>query len=1584
MKTQKQDLGKVSLTCNGTWDAGKQYDRLCIVNDGNFASYISKKDVPIGTVLSDERFWQPIANLRDDIKIDYETFKKEWLELLASIQIKLRSARVVVANEEARNNLTWLEVAAGCEVYELDTQLTYILDSIVPVINLKSWHLVVGSLLDSEAKFQLDGTYELTAERAIADRWGYIIDEVYVSKKEVKNLVLSIVNDKLENISITIPPNSIKPEDLSQAVLDLIGSGGNVVNNPDEEDITSESLSNGTSVLKFKDRDYVEGTFNGLGEIILRKNQVGIVNLLEQVNINKPNTVYVVRYDFCLGGATITLPKNSTLKFEGGSIDNGTIVGNNSCIISDIDKTILGKDLVIEGTWNIEHIYDRWFAFDSSTDFLSNQIITNILALSNDNVYNTIHFDADRTYYFENTYKGKTNLGDDVRPNYWLLNTPDYDFLRIFTGFTSNTHLIVNNTIQMLPTNQGAYFIFHIENKENITISGTGAINGDAKDHLYTDPFAGTNYYGEWGHVLNFRSCNNVVVRDITIGYAFGDGIALGNAAYNNNGVKEAGLATKNVTIDAVKVLYARRNGISLGGNNYTITNVYFEGNGSDTIKGTAPMAAIDFENDYVDIEPSGLCTNVSMNNCKFKDNKYDVSSTIRDDLYEVPRGELVNISDCNFTSPLRLNRTNGLTFSNCHVVGITNVDNSIAAWYSSKDLVFNNCIFDELNPYLAISAEEQNKKFINPTYPEDIRYSTTFQHSLPVGKALKFTIPKPLVGEVEFTAFCSNPNYSNIQMPVNTTIYTFGPSQRLTGIRDIKIKASQDSTPRYSMYKNTPVFSYINYIEDSNNFIIYFAIGGDLIGDSYASATSVNIFLTSKTKFITVEAPVSGRPDYAGMYGGKWSELSAIIKESVDISSIPSTVTFPSKEMYSGNMLADLPTSLTADKVGFSQFVLDGTYKRPVFWDSYSNVFRTADGNKALERRVTSLAELDVLTAKLTVDDRGYVVYYTVTTSYLTWRGTDWTNEDGSLFSKVKYIKQTNTIDILNIMFSYSGVIYKICADIDLGGGTLTVATGSTLDFQGGSFSNGTIIGNNTAVIADKTIFNNITLDGTFNVDIITDNILSNDNDIDKLKNISKLSSGNNHKKIILNNNYTIDSFPVDSYILFRVYSNTELILNGTITINNISFPSYNIIFCSNAKNIIISGGKIIGDIDSHIGTDGEFGYGITLASCENVVIKDINISKCWGDGIAILRDNWDSPTDVRPCKNITIDNVICDSNRRQGLSVIALEGGLIRNSKFINTGTIKYTAPGYGIDLEPNNQYEQIKDVVIDSCEFTNNVDSVSNYDKSLVLYAPTNKNITNITIKNCITTGELSLNGCKNTIVTNSNIYTCAFNNVTLEDNNTISCNNIRRAEKYSWRDIIKLINNVWAFSAEVKKIFTDVSSNTKLVIPNFVGTLKITVLSNYSNYIKTIYFSLNNTYPKKSYTQFINTGEIGPIVSGNIINESFKCASPIIKDNNIEIVFKPVENSILHTILVEAIYVYLDSTVKFNESEFNIIAATTEDITNSDFSELVINPLRVNDDTKPTNAQAGQICYDSVKKKMILWNGTAWVNLDGTTL
>lgn len=76
MKTIKEELGKVSITSNGLWEAHITYDRLCLVHDGHFASYISKKEVPAGTALTNREYWQKVCSLRDDIKIDYTTFKQ--------------------------------------------------------------------------------------------------------------------------------------------------------------------------------------------------------------------------------------------------------------------------------------------------------------------------------------------------------------------------------------------------------------------------------------------------------------------------------------------------------------------------------------------------------------------------------------------------------------------------------------------------------------------------------------------------------------------------------------------------------------------------------------------------------------------------------------------------------------------------------------------------------------------------------------------------------------------------------------------------------------------------------------------------------------------------------------------------------------------------------------------------------------------------------------------------------------------------------------------------------------------------------------------------------------------------------------------------------------------------------------------------------------------------------------------------------------------------------------------------------------------------------------------------------------------
>lgn len=69
---------------------------------------------------------------------------------------------------------------------------------------------------------------------------------------------------------------------------------------------------------------------------------------------------------------------------------------------------------------------------------------------------------------------------------------------------------------------------------------------------------------------------------------------------------------------------------------------------------------------------------------------------------------------------------------------------------------------------------------------------------------------------------------------------------------------------------------------------------------------------------------------------------------------------------------------------------------------------------------------------------------------------------------------------------FNKPNTIYKVTKDITLSGGTLTIPAGCTLDFQGGSFTNGTIVGNNTKIKAGlQRIFNiDITLSGKWNIE--------------------------------------------------------------------------------------------------------------------------------------------------------------------------------------------------------------------------------------------------------------------------------------------------------------------------------------------------------------------------------------------------------------------------------------------------------------------------------------------------------------------
>jgi polygalacturonase len=117
-------------------------------------------------------------------------------------------------------------------------------------------------------------------------------------------------------------------------------------------------------------------------------------------------------------------------------------------------------------------------------------------------------------------------------------------------------------------------------------------------------------------------------------------------------------------------------------------------------------------------------------------------------------------------------------------------------------------------------------------------------------------------------------------------------------------------------------------------------------------------------------------------------------------------------------------------------------------------------------------------------------------------------------------------------------------------------------------------------------------------------------------------------------------------------------------------------VIFVGGVKDVRITGGTIIGERNGHKGNTGEWGMGILVSdAASNISINGITIKDCWGDGIYL--GGFSGVSDV------TIDQVVCDNNRRQGLSITNANNVVISNSIFKNTNG---TNPQAGIDLEPN----------------------------------------------------------------------------------------------------------------------------------------------------------------------------------------------------------------------------------------------------------------------------------------------------------
>lgn len=415
----------------------------------------------------------------------------------------------------------------------------------------------------------------------------------------------------------------------------------NIINNPDNEDLAI-AKEGGYDVIKFADKEYNALNHSGLGRVYLRKNIVSSINknILTQDMIKKTNTRYIIQYDYDLNEKTITIPEGCVLQFEGGSLSNGTLVGNNTNIIA---TNKIFNSVIINGTYNISNIYLSWF--DTSRDQDSLESLINCINLSNGSVITTVNLDKEIS----------------------IKLTSSKTYVPVFSN-----SIIKGGIIHLITDNLSTtYCIFETRyGNDNIIFDGL-VLYGDGKTNNNN-----SNPGIQYGHGIRINGGTNIIIQNCRMYEFFGDGI---NLQVMSAGIPE--YFPENIKIDKCTCNNNRRLGIAVeGGKNIIISNTECSKNGFINTS-VYPGSGIDVEpwheSNYVEnliITDCNLKGNRAYSLCLYnsQENNTDiiVSNTYLDYLLTKNGLSIRNvIRGCSIAKGV-LCRNSNLIFDNCSING--------------------------------------------------------------------------------------------------------------------------------------------------------------------------------------------------------------------------------------------------------------------------------------------------------------------------------------------------------------------------------------------------------------------------------------------------------------------------------------------------------------------------------------------------------------------------------------------------------------------------------------------------------------------------------------------------------------------------------------------------------------------------------------------------------------------------------------------------------------------------------------------------------------------------------------------------
>ncbi len=223
----------------------------------------------------------------------------------------------------------------------------------------------------------------------------------------------------------------------------------------------------------------------------------------------QPNSTIIINCVLDLGGATVTLPENVSIVYEGGDIINGTINFSGGNVISG---ELLNSTLIMGGS--TPQLKDPVFNFDPKRWGIVEGVTTSDIAWENNKILESLMFKVkefgvttfridELDAYFEGSRP--TPPETNFYPHREAVNIPS-DFNLVMTD---NTHLRVQPaTIDTEKLDNGA--ILSIRDEDNVTVTG-GNLHGDRKVRYFSPDDNGL----EGSHLFYIQSGRNVTLDGI-------------------------------------------------------------------------------------------------------------------------------------------------------------------------------------------------------------------------------------------------------------------------------------------------------------------------------------------------------------------------------------------------------------------------------------------------------------------------------------------------------------------------------------------------------------------------------------------------------------------------------------------------------------------------------------------------------------------------------------------------------------------------------------------------------------------------------------------------------------------------------------------------------------------------------------------------------------------------------------------------------------------------------------------------------------------------------------------------------------